>query len=250
MSRFSEELRDPWALLLGATAGGAAWAVNVHPVGAAFVGVAVWLVKAFASAWQSAGGESRTEEREELPVARGSAEEGWLRRAERATGTFADLTASMRGQILLDRIAAMRPQVDDTVATLRRLAGQATVTGSALARFDPRFLHQERERLTRARRSARAEVAGELDRSIASLAAQQEVYDRVSGTRQRLLARLESGAISLEGLVARAVELSTMAATSLEADGGMKALEDLTSELELTRQSLREVEEATRDDLG
>ncbi|GIH68866.1 hypothetical protein [Sphaerimonospora thailandensis] len=251
MSRFSEELRDPWALLLGATAGGAAWAVNVHPVGAAFVGVAVWLVKAFASAWQSAGGESRTEEREELPaVSPGSAEEGWLRRAERAAATFADLTASMRGQILLDRIAAMRPEVDDTVATLRRLAGQATVTGSALARFDPRFLHQERERLTRARRSARAEVAGELDRSIASLAAQQDVYDRVSGTRQRLLARLESGAISLEGLVARAVELSTMAATSLETNGGTKALEDLTSELEFTRQSLREVEEATRDDLG
>ncbi|WP_055477951.1 hypothetical protein [Sphaerimonospora mesophila] len=249
MSRFSAELRDPWALLLGATAGGVAWAVNVHPVGAAFVGVAVWLVKAFASAWQSTG-DGGGAEPEELPIARGSVEEGWLRRAERAAGTFADLTASMRGQILLDRIAAMRPQVDDTVATLRRLAGHATVTGSALARFDPRFLHQERDRLTRARRSAHAEVAGELDRSIASLAAQQEVYDRVSGARQRLLARLESGAISLEGLVARAVEISTMAATSSGPEGGMKALEDLTSELELTRQSLREVEESTRGDLG
>lgn len=250
MSRFGEELRDPWALLLGATAGGAAWAVNLHPVGAVFVGVAVWLVKAFVAAWQSTGGESRTGRPEELPVAEGSAEEGWLRRAERAAATFAELTASMRGQLLLDRIAAMRPQVDDTVATLRRLAGQATVTGSALARFDPRFLHQERERLTRARQSARAEVAGELDRSIAALAAQQEVYDRVAGTRQRLLARLESGAISLESLVARAVEISTMAATSTEPDRGMRALDDLTAELELTRQSLREVEEAARDDLG
>src|SRR5690606_4461164 len=107
-----------------------------------------------------------------------------------------------------------------------------------------------RERLTRARRSARAEVADELDRSIASLAAQQEVYDRVSGARQRLLARLESGTIALEGLVARAVEISTMAATSSGHEGGMKALEDLTAELELTRQSLREIEESTRDDLG
>ncbi|MEZ0075056.1 hypothetical protein [Planotetraspora sp. GP83] len=250
MSRFSEELRDPWGLLIGATAGGAAWAVNVHPVGAAFVGVTVWLAKSFASAWQSTGGESRTDEPVELPVAKGSPEEAWLRRGERAAKNFGDLTASMRGQLLLDRIAAMRPQVDDTVATLRRLAGQASVTGSALARFDPRFLQQERVRLARARESARPEVAGELDRSIASLEAQQEVYDRLSATRDRVLARLESGAISLEGLVARVVEVSAMTATSTAADGGTGALDELTSELELTRQSLHEVEEATRHDLG
>ncbi|MEW9527249.1 hypothetical protein [Microbispora sp. NPDC049125] len=250
MSRFTEELRDPWGLLLGATAGGAAWAVDVHPAGAAFVGVTVWLAKAFASAWQSTGGESRTEEPVELPVTRGSAEEAWLRRGERAAKSFADLTASMRGQILLDRIAAMRPQVDDTVATLRRLAGRASVTGSALARFDPRFLEQERLRLIHARERARGEVAGELDRSLASLAAQQEVYDRLSGARMRVLARLESGAIALEGLVARAVELSAMAATSSGADGDPQALDELTSELELTRQSLHEVEEATRRDLA
>ncbi|ETK33589.1 hypothetical protein [Microbispora sp. ATCC PTA-5024] len=249
MSRFTEELRDPWGLLLGATAGGAAWAVDVHPAGAAFVGVAVWLVKAFASAWQSTGGESRTEEPEAPRVARGSAEEAWLRRAERAAETFADLTASMRGQILLDRIAEMRPQVDDTVATLRRLAGQASVTGAALARFDPGFLEQERLRLIHARERARGDVAGELDRSLASLAAQREVLDRLTAARDRVLARLESGAISLEGLVARAVEVGAMSATSSAADDGTRALDELTSELELTRQSLHEVEEATRRDL-
>ncbi|WP_182879878.1 MULTISPECIES: hypothetical protein [unclassified Microbispora] len=249
MSRFTEELRDPWALLLGATAAGAAWAVDVHPAGAAVAGVAVWLTKAFASAWQSTGDESRPEP-QEPPVARGSVEEAWLRRAERAAGSFADLAGSMRGQILLDRIADMRPQVDDTVGTLRRLAGHASVTGSALARFDPRFLDQERARLTQARRTARQEVAGELDRSIAALDAQREVYGRLSGARERVLARLESGAISLEGLVARAVEISAMTATSGGADGGGQALHDLTTELELTRQSLHEVEEATRRDLG
>lgn len=248
MSRFTDELRDPWALLLGATAGGAAWAVALPPAGVAVAGVAVWLAKAFVSAWQSTGGESRAEP-QAPPVAKGSAEEAWLRRAERAAASFAELTASMRGQILLDRIASMRPQVDDTVDTLRRLAGHASVTGSALSRFDPRFLQQERARLTQARRTARQEVAGELDRSIASLDAQQEVYDRLSGARDRVLARLESGAISLEGLVARAVEISAMAATSGGVDG-RQALDELTTELELTRQSLHEVEQATRDDLG
>lgn len=249
MSRFTDELRDPWALLLGATAAGAAWAVGVPPPAVPVTGVAVWLIKAFASAWQSAGDEGRTEP-QAPPVAKGSVEEAWLRRAERAAASFADLTASMRGQILLDRIAAMRPQVDDTVGTLRRLAGHATVTGAALARFDLRFLEQERMRLMHARQTARPEVAGELDRSIAALDAQREVYDRLWGTRERVLARLQSGAISLEGLVARAVEISTMTATSAADGHGARALDELTSELELTRQSLREVEEATRHDIG
>ncbi|MFF4775565.1 hypothetical protein [Microtetraspora fusca] len=249
MSRFTDELRDPWGLLIGATAGGAAWAVDVHPAAAAGVGIAVWLAKAFASAWVSTGGESRRDEPEPPPVTKGSPEEGWLRRAERAARSFADLTASMRGRILLDRIAAMAPQVDDTVATLRRLAGQASVTGAALARFDPGRLAQERARLDQARRAATPDVAGELDRSIAALNAQQEVIDRLTAARGRVLARLESGAISLEGLVARVIEVSAMTATSA-VDGGTAALDELTSELELTRQSLREVEEATRGDLG
>ncbi|GAA4579312.1 hypothetical protein GCM10023194_04680 [Planotetraspora phitsanulokensis] len=248
MSRFSEELRDPWGLLMGATAGGAAWAVNVHPAGAVVVGVAVWLVKSFASAWQATGGESRTGP-VEPPVTKGSPEEAWLRRAERAADGFGDLAASMRGRILLDRIASMRPQVDDTVATLRRLAGQASVTGAALARFDPAFLREELARLERARASAPADVVGDLDRSIASLKSQRQVHDRLSATRAQVLARLESGAIDLEGLVARAVEVSAMTATST-ADSGTRDLDDLVSELELTRQSLHEVEEAARQDLG
>ncbi|GII33069.1 efflux RND transporter periplasmic adaptor subunit [Planotetraspora mira] len=249
MSRFTDELRDPWGLLMGATAGGVAWAVNVPPVAAGGVGVVVWLAKSFASAWQAAGGESRTEP-VQLPVTKGSPEEAWLRRAERAANGFGDLTASMRGRLLLDRIAAMRPQVDDTVATLRRLAGQASVTGSALARFDPGFLQAERARLERARASASADLAGDLDRSIASLESQQQVHDRLSATRAQVLARLESGAINLEGLVARAVEVSAMTATSSAADSGTRDLDDLVSELELTRQSLHEVEQATREDLG
>ncbi|GGO11744.1 hypothetical protein GCM10010116_23630 [Microbispora rosea subsp. aerata] len=249
MSRFTDELRDPWALLLGATTVGAAWAAGVPAVAAPVAGVAVWLIKAFASAWQSAGGESRTAP-QAPPVTKGSPEEGWLRRAERAAASFAELTASMRGQLLLDRIAAMGPQVDDTVETLRRLAGHASVTGRALARFDPGFLDQERTRLTQARRTAREEVAGELDRSIAALDAQREVYDRLSRARERVLARLQSGALSLESLVARAVEISAMTAASDGTGGGARAFDELTAELELTRQSLHEIEEATRQDIG
>ncbi|GLV51875.1 hypothetical protein TBS_24430 [Thermobispora bispora] len=49
--------------------------------------------------------------------------------------------------------------------------------------------------------------------------------------------------------MARAVELSALAATSAETDG-LRVLDELTTELELTRESLREIEEATRGELG
>jgi hypothetical protein len=65
-----------------------------------------------------------------------------------------------------------------------------------------------------------------------------------------VLARLESATISLEGLVARVVEVSAMSATSAIGEAGTEVLDELTTELELTRQSLHEVEESTRRDLG
>jgi len=181
------------------------------------------------------------------PVTGGSDEDRALVRAERAAATFGELTDSMRGRLLMDPVAAMKPQVDDTVATLRRLAAHTSVTTAALGRLDADFLRQERLRLTHSRESARPEIADELDRAISALTAQEQVHARLSSTRERLLVRLESTVIILEGLVARVVELSAMDVTS-GADTST-ALDQLTSDLELTRQSLHELDQSTRDDL-
>ncbi|WP_066372880.1 hypothetical protein [Herbidospora mongoliensis] len=181
------------------------------------------------------------------PVTGGSAEDRALVRAERAAATFAELTESMRGRLLMDPVAAMKPQVDDTVATLRRLAAHTSVTTAALGRLDADFLRQERLRLTHARESARPEIADELDRAISALTAQEQVHARLSSTRERLLVRLESTVIILEGLVARVIELSAMDVTS-GADTST-ALDRLTADLEITRQSLHELDQSTRDDL-
>lgn len=89
MARFVDELKDPWGLLLAATAGGAAWAVSVHPVAAGFVGVVVWLAKAGISALPERGSRDRP------AVTPGSQEEYWLRRAGSAAYGFAELSASM-----------------------------------------------------------------------------------------------------------------------------------------------------------
>lgn len=238
MSRFIDELRDPWGLLLGATAGGAAWAVSVHPAGAAFVGVAVWLTKAGIAAFQ------RKPQAKGLTVTPGSSEADWMRRATIAAEAFADMSAAMAEGPIAERVVLMRPKADDAMATLQRLAEHASQTGTALGRLNPGFLQNEHDRLQHQRRMATPEVATELDRSLASLNSQREVFERLSSTRARLIARLESGTLGLEGLVARVVELSAMSATgSLERT---RALDELAGELEGIRQGLHETEEITR----
>ncbi len=217
----------------------------MHPAAAATVGVTVWAVKAFTSAWQNTAPDEPGSA--ELPkVTKGSPEEGWLLRARRAAASFADLADGMRGELLLDRVATMRPQIDDTVATLHRLAGQASLTATALSRFDPVFLSREHARLGQALRSAAPDVAAELEHALAAVTTQQQVVARLRGVHERVLARLQSGTLSLETLVARVVEVSTMTAT-LTPESTL-ALDDLSTELELTRQSLHELETLTRQD--
>lgn len=242
MSRFLDELRDPWGLLLGATAGGAAWAVSVHPAAAGAVAVAVWLAKTAIATVQGRGGG-----RTAPAVTAGSEEAYWLERAGSAARGFGELSASMKAGPPAERIALMRPQVDDSTATLERLAEQASLTGAALARFDLDRLRQERTRLTRARKGAREELVHDLDRALASLASQQAVVERLAQTRSQVLARMESSTISIEGLLARLVELSAMTATgALEPT---RVLDELADNLEGVRQGLHETEQITRDAL-
>jgi hypothetical protein len=130
------------------------------------------------------------------------------------------------------------------VEALERLAGQATAVGQAIAHLDGRFLAAEAERLRADRARASGEVASELDRSLASVRAQREVLGRLATARDNVLARLESGTLGLESLVARLVELEAMAAAGPADDLG--AVDQLSDELEGIRQGVAETEEVSR----
>jgi hypothetical protein len=241
---FKDELADPWGLLLGATAGGAAWAVGLPVLAGAGVGVAVWLTKAAAARLERRRSELSRRERGRLPVERRAPEGRWLERAQRAAESFSQLGWSMRAGPLAERVQLMAPKVSDTVAALERLAGQATAVGQAIARLDGQFLAAEAERLRADRARASGEVAGELDRSLASVQAQREVLGRLATARNGVIARLESGTLGLESLVARLVELDAMAAAG--PDGDLGTVESLSDELEGIRQGLAETEEVSR----
>jgi hypothetical protein len=73
---------------------------------------------------------------------------------------------------------------------------------------------------------------------------QREVLERLAAARGGVLARLESGTLGLESLVAQLVELEAMAAAGPAGDLG--AVDQLGDELEGIRQGLAETEEVSR----
>jgi hypothetical protein len=149
---------------------------------------------------------------------------------------------------LAERVAMMQPEVVDTARALHRLAGQATAAGRALARIDDAALAADADRLRAARATASGDIAVQLDRSLASVRAQQEIHNRLVTARDGVLARLESGTLGLESLVARVIELSAIAVSG--PTGELGAVDQLGDELEGIRQGLAETEEVSRQALS
>jgi hypothetical protein len=242
-----QELTEPWGLLLGATAAGTAWAVGLPAAAAGAVGAAVWATKAVTAALERRH-PSQLGYRETLPVDARSAEGVWVQRSDQAAAGFAELAGSMSTGPLAERVATMQPEVADTARALHRLAGQATAAGRALARIDDAALAADADRLRAARATASGDIAVQLDRSLASVHAQQEIHNRLVAARDGVLARLESGTLGLESLVARVVELSAMAVSGPA--GELGAVDQLGDELEGIRQGLAETEEVSRQALS
>ena len=128
------------------------------------------------------------------------------------------------------------------------ISGQATAASRALARVDDAALAADADRLRVARATASGDIAVQLDRSLASVRAQQEIHDRLVAARNGVLARLESGTLGLESLVARVIELSAMAVSGPAGEFG--AVDQLGDELEGIRQGLAETEEVSRQALS
>jgi len=106
----------------------------------------------------------------------GSPEALWLDRAGRALMSIRELRRSARSESIAQRCAAIAIQAEASVATLRRLAYQASVV-SGLARSGART-------------------------------------DRLETTRLELHARIEGSVLGLEGLVARLAEIVALSEAS------------------------------------
>jgi hypothetical protein len=244
-----DEAKDPWSYVVAAMtgiAGGVALALGPATVAAgaavgALVGATVLATKVLGGAFVR---EQIAERR--LRVIDRTPEAAWVERAEAAQRSFAELCASAPPGPIAERITTFGAETDASLASLQRLAGQASAVRTALARIDAQRLAAEHDRLTTAlHQDADPAVRTEHERAFASVQGQLDAYQRLAGALTMLLARLESGTIGLEGLVARLAEVVALAETSGAATERLSEVDSLAEELEGLRAGLVEAEGVT-----
>src|SRR5205823_5653438 len=161
-----DEAAEPWGLLLGASAGGLAWATGVPLPVAALIGVAAYVTKVGTAMVERRRGKALPSRGQPLAVNKRATEGAWLERGRQAAKSFDDLARSLDAGPLAEKVAAMRAPVTDAVGTLERLAGQASAAGNALARLDDNRLAAEVARLRDERSRATGEAAEYFDRAL------------------------------------------------------------------------------------
>ena len=244
----SPDLRDPWGALVAGVAAGSAWAVGLPVAAAVGVGGAVFAVKALCELGLPTSGKRR---RPQLPPIRyGSPEQRWLERATAAVRSFQALAGSARPGPLVDYAANVGSEAAATLEAVRRLGHQVSAVSAALDHIDSARLAAEERRLVAELKSAgQPEIREELTRSLKSVRDQVAVHRRLDQAHRSLLARMEAGALGLEGLVARLAEVLALRETALSPRDGTDQIDVLVEDLESLRAGLAEEEDLTRQAL-
>jgi len=252
MVGIKEQLTDPWGFIAGGLTGGLAAAVaaalGTVPLAAGVgIGIAavVYGVKVGVGALTDRDSAPAPSE---LPMpARGSPADGWLRRAEHAVRTLHEQTESPRDPTTRAQIGDVDDQAAETLTDLRRLAAQVAAVESAAGRIDIARLRTEQQRLAASVAAAQdPALRAERERAVRSVSEQLEVYGRLLIARDTLVARMQTTAIGLEGLIARLAEVLALAATAGGVDTTAQRIADLSGDLDGMQAGLRETEALSR----
>ena len=243
----SEELRDPWGLVIAGVAGGLAWALAAPVAAAVGVGAAVYGAKAVVGMAMNRG-ESKQTALPELPrPPRGSAAAFWLSRAEAAVRSLREMAGTSTPGITGDSVRTAAEEASQTLVEMSQVAGQVTAIERALARVDDSGLDAEAARLQASLDATRsAEVRAEVVRAEAAVRDRIDVRNRLLTARDTLLARMQAVALGLEGLGARLAEVLALGSTAGDVDPSAAQIDELTLELEGLRAGLVETEALSR----
>src|SRR5262245_24765294 len=171
-----DELRDPWAYVLGGLAAGLGWAAGIAAPAAIAIGAAVGGVKVLTGA---AVNRSKTGA-DEPTISRGSPEATWVRRGERAVAQMRSDAASEGSGPFADECAHVVRQATEALGAVRRLAGQGAGLRRALAQVEAGALSVEEARLASdLDRANDPEIRGAIQRSLDSIRAQLDVQRRL-----------------------------------------------------------------------
>jgi hypothetical protein len=251
-SRLRQELLDPWGGVIAGVAGGLAWAVVplgavALPVGLGVAAVVYGVKVGAGLLGRGRGDQPEVEHEPELRAPRrGSVAEQWLTRAQQADRSLAELVRSPGSPVARQQLVPVREGAAEALATLRRLAGQVTAVEDAADRIQPGRLEVERDRLAAAVAAASSDrVRTERQRSLDSVTEQLQVAGRLAAARDELLARMQSTALTLEGLLARTAEVLAMSVSG-GVDVSADRLADLAADLDGLRSGLAEAEAVSR----
>jgi hypothetical protein len=248
----SDELRDPWAVVVAGVAGGMVWALSAPAAAAVGVGVAVYGVKALTGAIINRGARPERPSTPELPrPPRGSVAAQWLDRAEGAVKSLDEMARTTGPGAAGDAVRNTAGEARETLDDLAHLGGQVTAVERALQRVAAYGLDEESVRLDAAARQAVGEeMRAEMERSAAAVRDRQAVRDRLVEARSTLLARMQAVALGLEGLEARLAEVLAMTATTGGVDTTAQEIAELATELDGLRAGLAESEAISRKALA
>ena len=266
MGRLKEELLDPWGPVVGGVLGAAAVASGAPLLAGLGVAAVVYGVKAVVGGLMGGpAGDSHDGSDPPLPQP-GTPARQWLDRAAAAVRSLEQMAP--RTPVTATDVASAHTaeEARGVLATMRRLGGQCVAVSSALARADAPGLDAEAERLRQAgagcraarpparpasavrRRAARPR--GSAAQSAQAVADRVAVRERLKTAQAQLDGRLQSSALSLEGLVARVAEVRAAASAVGQVDPSADDLSALTQEVEGLRVGLADVEQVAQQALG
>lgn len=250
MGRLKDELLDPWGPLVGGVLGAVAVASGAPLLVGLGVGAAVYGVKAIVGGLTRDHSDDSTGESGPPPPlpASGTAARHWLDRAAAAVAALDRM--SPRVPVTATDVAASHTadEAHSILTTMRRLGGQCVAVSSALSHADAPGLEAEAQRLRQVSEARPADRSAE--QSAQAVEDRVAVRDRLRTAQAELDGRLQSSALSLEGLVARVAEVRAAASAVGQLDPSSDDLDALTQEVEGLRVGLADVEQVAQRALG
>lgn len=246
----SDELRDPWGWLLAGVAGGVGWAMLAATspvaipvglgVGAAVLGTKVAL----------GSRSSRTKKRDPgrlPPVPPGSEQSALLNRAAAAHQRVRTLAQSPADDWVASHIGDFDTEAEIVTDRLAELAGRVTVVDNSLMSAQPKSLERDRDRIAhQIAQETDPSLRAEQETTLRAVDAQAEAIARLIRLRERLLSRMRTAVLGLEGLAARMGELVALGSDPVSHDRASEVVSDLTGELDTLRVGLSEAENLSR----
>jgi hypothetical protein len=217
-----------WRILLGAAAGGAAWLLGLSALGAAAIGLAVY-VGSVAQAMPKGTPRPQLD-----PFALSEPWRQFVQGAQRSKRRLADTVRAARAGPLRDRLQGIVDRLDQAISESWQIARRGDEIDSVVRGLDPPRL---RSRLETLKTQAASGPSDDLAAAIASVESQLASADRLKALSASTVDRLRLTQARLDELVARAAEVSIGTG---DTDRFAHAVDDLVIELEGLRLAVQE----------